>query len=141
MGKVLTMADFKLDKRLEEDTVEVHTLRLCEVRLMNDKRYPWLVLVPKVSGAEEILDLNDSNYESLSYEIRKVSKVLSQEFKPYKINIASLGNVVRQLHVHVVARFESDFAWPGPVWGVGESAPYEEGELEEIVKKIKDALR
>lgn len=135
------MANFILDKRLEEDTIEVHDLRLCAVRLMNDKRYPWLVLIPKVIGAEEITDLNDSNYESLSYEIRKVSKVLSEEFKPFKINIGALGNVVRQLHVHVVARFESDFAWPGPVWGVGESAPYEEAELSEIVEKIKIALR
>lgn len=135
------MSEFVLDNRLKSDTVEVCNLRLSTVRLMNDSRYPWVVLVPKVSGAEELHDLSDADYESLNFEIRKVSLALSKEFNPYKINTGALGNIVRQLHIHVIVRFEDDFAWPGPVWGVGKPVPYEEAELNDIVKKIREVLK
>ena len=135
------MSDFILDKRLEEDTVEVHTLRLCSVRLMKDKRYPWVVLVPKVNGAEELHDLNDKDFDDLNFEIKKVSLALSKLFNPYKINTGALGNIVRQLHIHVICRFENDFAWPGPVWGQGERVPYSDAELSDMVKKIKESLK
>ena len=87
-----------------------------------------------------IFDLSDSDYESLNFEIRKVSEILSQVFKPYKINIGALGNVVRQLHVHIVCRTEGDFAWPGPVWGVGDAVPYSDKELSSLIEKIKEVL-
>lgn len=135
------MSDFVLDSRLEADTVAIKDLRLATLRLMNDKRYTWVVLVPKVGGAEELHDLKDSDYESLSYEIKKVSIALSKEFNPYKINIGALGNVVRQLHVHIVCRSEDDFAWPGPVWGVGDAVPYSEVELSEMIEKIDGVLK
>ena len=117
-------AAFTLDPRLAADTIPVGDLALSSVLLLNDARFPWLVLVPRRAGASEITDLSDADSAALIQEVRVATRVLQDLAKPDKINVGALGNVVAQLHVHVVARFRSDPAWPGPVWGFGTRAPY-----------------
>ena len=111
------MTAFALDAKLEADTFELTTLRLCVARLMNDRRFPWVILVPARPQASEIIDLDAADRGLLMEEIALVSTVMRDLFQPAKLNVGALGNVVAQLHVHVVARMASDAAWPGPVWG------------------------
>lgn len=115
---------FVLDPRLAGDTVPVGDLPLCSVLLMDDARFPWLILVPRRPAASELTDLTASDASTLMEEIRLATGVVQTLARPDKINVAALGNVVSQLHVHVVARFRSDPAWPGPIWGQGERRPY-----------------
>ncbi len=122
--KERAMSDFLLDPRLAADTIHVGDLALCGVFLMNDARYPWLILVPRVAGASEITDLTAEDAAALMQEMRLATRVMLDVAKPDKVNVAALGNVVSQLHVHVIGRFLSDPAWPGPVWGAGERKPY-----------------
>ena len=116
--------DFALDPRLAADTVPVGDLALSHVLLMDDARFPWLILVPRRAGASEITDLGETDAADLWGEIRIATGVMQALSRPDKVNVAALGNVVAQLHVHVVGRFRSDPAWPGPVWGHGERRPY-----------------
>ena len=110
---------FTLDPQLENDTHDVGKLGLCRVLLMDDVRFPWLILVPERAGAVEILDLSADDRRRLWAEIEQAGAAVRTLFSPDKLNIAALGNMVRQLHVHVIARFASDAAWPRPVWGSG----------------------
>lgn len=120
----MTESAFALDPRLAADTVEVGDLDLCRVLLMDDARFPWLILVPRRPDLTEITDLPEPDSAALWREIRIATGVMQGLAKPDKVNVAALGNVVAQLHVHVVGRFRSDPAWPGPVWGVGTRTPY-----------------
>ncbi|HJE25772.1 MAG TPA: HIT family protein [Methylorubrum populi] len=115
---------FTLDPRLAADTHPVGDLALCSVLLMDDARFPWLILVPRRDGLSELTDLTPEDAATAFEEIRIATRVVMALSHPDKVNVAALGNVVAQLHVHVVARFRSDPAWPGPVWGVGERKPY-----------------
>lgn len=115
---------FPLDPRLAADTIPVGDLALSSVLLLNDSRFPWLVLVPRRPELSEITDLSDDDAAALMGELRVAARVVLELAKPDKINIGALGNLVPQLHVHVVGRFRSDPAWPGPVWGFGERRPY-----------------
>lgn len=115
-----------LDARLAADSVFVADLGLCQVRLMNDATYPWLLLIPRREGAIEIVDLAPQDRAMLMDEIALVSGVLRDMTGCGKLNVAALGNMVPQLHVHVIARFEGDPAWPGPVWGKVPARPYAE---------------
>lgn len=115
---------FALDPRLAADCGVVGDLSLSRVLLMNDSRYDWLVLVPRRPNLSELVDLDDVAHVVLTSEIRAVSHALLQNASPYKINVAALGNIVRQLHVHIIARRTDDAAWPGPVWGVGVASPH-----------------
>ena len=117
-------SDFALHPQLAADTIPVGDLALSSVLLMDDARFPWFILVPRRPGASEITDLSDEDAMTLMREIRIASHVMQCLAPPDKINVAALGNVVPQLHVHVVGRFHSDPAWPGPVWGHGSRAPY-----------------
>lgn len=110
---------FALHPRLAADTVEVTRLLLCRVLLMKDRRFPWLLLVPERDGVREIAELPPVDRAELIEEIARASDVLTRLFQPDKLNVGALGNVVPQLHVHVLARFSTDPAWPGPVWGSG----------------------
>jgi diadenosine tetraphosphate (Ap4A) HIT family hydrolase len=111
---------FHLDARLEADSAFIADGPLSQLRLMDDARFPWLVLVPRVPGATEWIDLDGASQRLLLAEINQAGALLRQHFAPIdKLNIGALGNIVRQLHVHVVGRREGDAAWPGPVWGVG----------------------
>lgn len=131
---------FKLDERLAEDAVFVAQLRLCQVLLMNDKRFAWLVLVPTIEGLVEITDLGASEREELMDEIVLASDVLKEMVQPHKMNVAALGNMVSQLHVHVIARQKDDAAWPKPVWGVGTAEPYKAEDLEDLLHKLSSAF-
>jgi diadenosine tetraphosphate (Ap4A) HIT family hydrolase len=115
---------FALDPRLDADTLLLGHLPLSRVLLMNDARYPWLILVPERPDLAELIDLSEADQAQLMREIASASSALRSLFNPDKLNVGALGNRVRQLHVHVLARFVSDVAWPGPVWGVGEAQPY-----------------
>jgi diadenosine tetraphosphate (Ap4A) HIT family hydrolase len=115
---------FTLDPRLETDTMPVGDLPLSSVLLMDDARFPWLILVPRRTGVSEITDLTEEDAQLLTSEIRLATRVMLDLSKPDKVNVGALGNVVPQLHVHVVGRFRSDPAWPGPVWGHGTRTPY-----------------
>ena len=132
---------FALHPRLVQDTVEVARLPLCRVLLMRDRRFPWLVLVPERESVREIHELPPEDRAVLVEEIAKAGEALSRLFQPDKLNVGALGNLVPQLHVHVVARRTTDSAWPGPVWGAGTPEPYDEDELAEIGERIASALR
>jgi diadenosine tetraphosphate (Ap4A) HIT family hydrolase len=120
----MSTTEFELHPQLAADTFELGDLALSRVLLMNDARFPWLILVPRRSGASDLIDLDSSDLNALTGEIRTVCEALRRVFVPDKLNVAALGNVVSQLHVHVMARFHSDAAWPRPVFGVGTPEPY-----------------
>jgi diadenosine tetraphosphate (Ap4A) HIT family hydrolase len=131
---------FVLHPTLAHDTVEVTRLPLCRVLLMKDRRFPWLILVPEREGAREIHELSPADRAALIEEIARAGEALQRLFQPDKLNVGALGNVVPQLHVHVVARFVSDPAWPGPVWGSGVAEAYPEDELGEVRGRLAAAL-
>ena len=121
---------FTLHPTLARDTVEVVRLPLCRVLLMKDRRFPWVILVPDREDVREIHELAPEDRARLIEEISRVGEALQRLFEPDKLNVGALGNIVLQLHVHVVARFATDAAWPGPVWGSGAAVPYDDEELE-----------
>lgn len=133
-------ASFELDARLAGDTLVVGDLPLCRVLLMRDSRYAWLVLVPRRSGLVEVSDLADDERALLWREVDTAGAALRAVAPCDKLNIGALGNIVRQLHVHVVARREGDAAWPGPVWGFGKAEPHAAGEAERLVVAIRQRL-
>ncbi|MEN0000638.1 MAG: HIT family protein [Pseudomonadota bacterium] len=130
------MNDFVLDPTLEADTLAVADIGLCAVRLMNDARFPWLILVPKRANLREIHELTPLDQTILTFEISQMSKLLQQATGAQKMNVAALGNQVAQLHVHVIARFEDDPAWPNPVWGSGEALTYEPEKAQWLVASL-----
>ena len=130
---------FALDPRLAADTLPVAALGLSDLRLMNDRRFPWLVLVPRRPGMSEIIDLSGADRAALLGEMVQVSGALRAATACDKLNVGALGNIVRQLHVHVVARFARDAAWPGPVWGSGAAIPYAPGEAERLLAQLTAA--
>ena len=117
-------AGFQLDARLAADTLFVAEWQLCRVLLMDDAQFPWLVLVPRREGFTELDDLAERERTQLMREIARAMKMLRGVVECDKLNVGALGNIVRQLHVHVVARREGDAAWPGPVWGHGPAHHY-----------------
>jgi diadenosine tetraphosphate (Ap4A) HIT family hydrolase len=131
---------FALDPRLGADTRLVASLPLCDVQLMNDARYAWLVLVPRRGGAVEIAELGDDDQATLWREVNRASRALRAVAPCDKLNLGALGNIVRQLHVHLIARCAGDAAWPGPVWGHGQAQPYAEAALHERLAALRDAL-
>ena len=134
------MSDWVLDQKLADDSVFVVDWPLSQLRLINDSRFPWLVLVPRVSNIEEIFQLSDEDQQQLLQESSQLAKVLSTSFKADKLNVAALGNVVRQLHVHHIVRSVDDCCYPSPVWGVGEAVPYQELELRQRLDELRSAL-
>ena len=131
---------FTIDARLDADTRHIGDLPLARVLLMNDARFPWLILVPRVAGIRELIDLSHDDQQRLLADITRAAEAMRAIEKPDKLNIAMLGNVVPQLHVHVIARFTHDAAWPKPVWGVGERTPYHAHELIRYADEIAVAL-
>lgn len=131
---------FQLHPQLEKDTFHVAQLPLCEVLLMNDSQYPWLILVPAVADITEIYQLSEERQQQLMRESSRVSYAMQQLFQADKMNIAALGNMVPQLHLHHIARFTTDKAWPGPIWGVVAAAPYSEKAREERLRQLRKAL-
>ena len=132
--------DFCLDPRLAADSCAVATLPLCEVRLMHDARYPWLILVPRQAGLVEVSDLTAAEQTRLWQEVTQAGTALRAVAPCDKLNLGALGNIVRQLHVHVIARCIGDAAWPGPVWGHGAALAYAETELAARRNALRRAL-
>ena len=132
---------FTLHPRLEADSHHVCHLGLCEVRLINDRRWPWLLLIPARAGLAEMGDLSRQDSHKLIDEIRLASRIMRQRFDPERINVASLGNMVPQLHIHIIARRQDDPAWPGPVWGHGDGPqPYASHELDKLISDLARRL-
>ena len=126
---------FQLDSRLAADTIPVGDLALSSVLLLNDARFPWFVLVPRIGGASEVTDLTEEQSVQLMREIRIAARVMMELSRPDKVNVGALGNIVAQLHVHVVGRFRSDPAWPGPVWGHGSRTPYPDHAASALIER------
>ena len=135
------MNAWHLHPQLAEDTHPVAHWTLSELRLMDDANHPWLILVPRVEDAVELIDLSETQQAELTREIARACRALRVAFKPYKLNVAALGNLVRQLHVHVIARFEDDIAWPRPVWGMASAQPYSPEALVPRMQRLLAALK
>lgn len=131
---------FTLHDQLRRDTFAVCRMKLCLVQLMNDSQYPWLILVPAVENITEIVELSEKHRKQLINEIAQAQRVLQHVFQPFKLNAAALGNVVPQLHVHVIARFKDDGAWPGPIWGKLPPKPYDDATMRATVAKLQNAF-
>jgi diadenosine tetraphosphate (Ap4A) HIT family hydrolase len=132
---------FELDPRLAADTVVVGETPLCRVLLMNDARYPWLILVPRRGDVTEPFGLSEADQAQLWQESMRLGEVMKAHFAADKLNIAALGNQVAQLHVHHIARFHTDVAWPGPVWGVGSAAPYSDAARDALIGELRSLLQ
>tara|TARA_B100000927_G_scaffold278826_1_gene261865 strand:- start:20 stop:421 length:402 start_codon:yes stop_codon:yes gene_type:complete len=131
---------FQLDDRLAADTVSVMQTGVIDVRMMRDARYYWLVLVPQIEGAVEWFDLPDVSARGLFTTAQECAQRLQALTRADKMNIAALGNMVKQLHVHVIARHKDDEAWPGPVWGIGEAVDFDEAELKDRLIALRAIL-
>lgn len=134
------MPTFTLHPRLAADCLLVQQLPLCDLLMMNDASYPWFILVPRRNHVSEIIDLNLSDQLQLWQESRCLSEVLRTLFAPDKLNVATIGNLVPQLHMHHVCRFQTDTTWPAPVWGKHPAIPYSVVDAEERMSVLRNAL-
>ena len=134
------MNEFELDSRLLEDSTFVIKLRVSQVRLNHDSRFPWLILIPEIKGLKELHERPEEQQTMVQQETNFCSVVLQKLTSADKMNVAALGNLVPQLHIHVIARKHNDNAWPQPVWSAGEAKPYEEENLAELVNKLRQRL-
>lgn len=123
---------FSLAPELARDCIELADWPLCKVLLMNDSQYPWFILVPRQAELREIIDLSEELQIVFLQESAKLSKLIQQVFTPDKLNVAALGNMVPQLHIHHIARFKSDPAWPAPVWGKLPAIPYTDEQIKQL---------
>jgi diadenosine tetraphosphate (Ap4A) HIT family hydrolase len=119
------MTPFTLDNRLAADSLALCQSDVSLLRVARDARFPWLILIPRRPGLADIVDLSPADEAKVMADVRVASLALKQATGCHKLNVANLGNMVRQLHIHIVARFEKDAAWPGPIWGVGKAEPME----------------
>ena len=131
---------FELDARLASDTYFVGKTPLCRLLLMDDARFPWLILVPEVADISEPFDLIEADQTALWRESMRLSRFLKAHYQADKLNIAALGNQVPQLHLHHIARYHSDVAWPGPVWGIGTPEPYAAEEAMRLIGSLREGL-
>ncbi|MEM8748728.1 MAG: HIT family protein [Pseudomonadota bacterium] len=132
---------WQMDPRLAADTIEIATLGESKILLMNDKRWPWVIVVPMINNAEELHDLAPGRRESALQLACHLGENLKAHTGCEKINIAALGNIVRQLHIHVVARSENDPNWPAPVWGYGVAERYSKAEAQALCDSLKETFR
>jgi len=136
----MTSPTFILDPTLAKDTVEVVRLDICRVLLIRDKTYPWVILVPAIAEMRDLDDLSKHQRNQVMAEVDLTSKAMKLIFHPHKMNIASLGNVVEQLHIHVIARYRDDPAWPASVWGVHPAVDYQDDQRATIIADLSKAL-
>jgi diadenosine tetraphosphate (Ap4A) HIT family hydrolase len=134
------VSEFVLNSRLQADTVPLVDWPLSSVRLMNDRTWPWLILVPRRANLKELHDLSTLDMALLVGELAKASRVMSEICQPEKVNVGALGNIVQQLHIHIIGRFRTDPAWPGPVWSFRPAVPYRDEELPQVVERLQGAL-
>ena len=131
---------FSLDPRLQQDTLTVGDFPLCRLLLMNDAQYPWFILVPRRADVSEVFDLDAADQLVLWQETTALAAALKDNFAADKMNVATLGNMVSQLHMHVIVRTREDAAWPAPVWGKLPAQPYSEAQLAEVLARLRSLL-
>lgn len=131
---------FVLDSRLQQDTWLIGEFPLCSLLLSNDSNYPWFILVPRREGISELFQLDELEQQQIWRETTALAQTLKEVFKADKMNVATLGNVVSQLHMHVIVRYQADAAWPGPVWGKHPAKPYTQDEVNIVRGKLKAVL-
>ena len=134
------MNEFELNSRLLRESTFVTKLTLSQVRLNNDSRFPWLILVPEIAGLKELHEIPEEHQTIVHKEMNFCSTVLQKFTSAEKMNVAALGNLVPQLHIHVIARKHNDSAWPQPVWSAGDAKPYEKKSLVKLAEELKDRL-
>jgi diadenosine tetraphosphate (Ap4A) HIT family hydrolase len=134
------MADWSLHPQLDRDTASLGDLPLSRVLVMNDANYPWAILVPRRADITEVIDLDESDQTQLMTEVTRVARALRAVTACHKLNIAALGNAVPQLHVHVIARFRTDAAWPKPAWGVVPARAYDDARLAAFVAPLRQKI-
>ena len=132
--------EFELHPQLAKDTFLVGDLKLCRLLLMNDRNFPWLILVPRRTNLREIYELGRDDQVSFMIESNLIARLLTSVFKAEKLNIAALGNQVSQLHIHHIARYKNDACWPKPVWGQQAPQFYTEAEKAEVLGRIREHL-
>ena len=131
---------FKIDQKILETSHPVLSLEVSDLRLVDDIRWPWVLLIPRVSNVVELIDLAPDLRDQVWLEVDQVARVIKARFSPSKLNIAAIGNQVRQLHIHLIARFIDDSAWPNTVWGVPGAEPYKADELMSRVRDLKSSF-
>lgn len=131
---------FELHSQLQADCIPVGDFPLCRLLLLNDRQYPWLVLVPRRAELREVFELAEADRAQFHRESDLLAQVLSETFNADKMNVAALGNMVPQLHVHHIVRYRQDPAWPAPVWGKLPAVPYAENELADMLQRVRVAL-
>jgi len=132
---------FQLHPRLLQDSIAIGKFNLTELRLINDGQYPWFILVPMRSDISEIYQLSDIDQQLLQQESSLLTKILADLYKADKMNIAAIGNIVPQLHIHHIVRYKTDIAWPAPVWGKFDAVPYTEQQIEKIKLEIETVFK
>lgn len=131
---------FEMDTRLQQDCLVLGDFPLCRLLLSKDANYPWFILVPRRAGVSEVFDLSQEDQAQLFKETTDLAQALKGEFKADKMNVATLGNVVSQLHMHVIVRRHGDVAWPAPVWGRGPAGEYAPGQVDAIRQRLRTLL-
>lgn len=132
-----TSSTWSLHAQLQKDTIDIGDLPLCRVLVIKDAHYPWLLMVPRRADVREIIDLDEVAQSQLMTEINRVARALKEVTRCDKLNIAALGNMVPQLHIHVIARRTSDIAWPRPVWGVVAPLAHDAGEVQAFMSELR----
>ncbi|MFZ2404458.1 MAG: HIT domain-containing protein [Methylobacter sp.] len=132
--------NFQLHPRLAQDCIAVGRFELCRLLMMNDSLYPWFILVPERADLREIYQLSKADRAALTEESSYLAENLAALYKADKMNIAAIGNMVPQLHIHHIVRYQTDKAWPAPVWGKFDAVPYTERQIADNVARIKDQL-
>ncbi|AZE91000.1 HIT domain-containing protein [Pseudomonas orientalis] len=131
---------FALDQRLQQDTVAIGDFPLCRLLLSNDSNYPWFILVPRINAISEVFQLDVADQQRLWQETTSLAQLLNEGLGADKMNIGALGNVVSQLHVHVIVRNRDDAAWPAPVWGRHPAVPYRPEQVAAIRSRLRELL-
>jgi diadenosine tetraphosphate (Ap4A) HIT family hydrolase len=131
---------FQLHPRLKQDCIAIGRFELCRLLMMNDSQYPWFILVPERTGLQEIYQLSKAERELLTEESSYLTENLAMLYKADKMNIAAIGNMVPQLHIHHIVRYRTDKAWPAPIWGKFDAVPYTERQIADNLVLIKDRL-
>ncbi|MFW0757369.1 HIT family protein [Pseudomonas sp. H11T01] len=131
---------FALDPRLQQDTLPIGDFPLCRLLLSNDSNYPWFILVPRREDVSELFQLDAADQQQLWKETTELAEMLKDSFDADKLNVATLGNVVSQLHMHVIARKREDAAWPAPVWGKHPAKPYSAEQVVAVRERLRGVL-
>ena len=132
---------FQLHPRLKQDCIAIGRFDLCQLLMMNDSQYPWFILVPEKAGIKEIYQLNKSERHTLTEESSYLAENLAELYKADKMNIAAIGNLVPQLHIHHVVRYQGDKAWPAPIWGKFDTVPYTRQQIIDNIAQVKEQLK